>query len=77
MWISKLLLRNYKGFKDSGLIEFCKGINVLVGANNAGKSTILKSIYMLQKMNSNEGDIRKGRTHSRWIFILKMPRESR
>src|SRR5207249_1274209 len=33
---------------DSGEIEFSKSVNLLVGQNNSGKSTILRSLYLLQ-----------------------------
>lgn len=48
MWISSLQLTNVRGFQDSGIISFSKGINILVGRNNSGKSTILKALYLLQ-----------------------------
>jgi len=48
MWVKSLKLERIKGFLDSGLIEFSKGINLLVGANNSGKSTVLRSIALLQ-----------------------------
>jgi len=48
MWLKTIQLTNIKGFANSGTIEFAKGINVLAGINNAGKSTLLKSIWLLQ-----------------------------
>ena len=32
-------------FNDGFKIEFCDGINVLIGENGVGKTTILKMIY--------------------------------
>jgi AAA15 family ATPase/GTPase len=55
MWIKNLKLDRVKGFHDSGLIEFSKGINLLVGANNSGKSTILRSLALLQPFPDNSG----------------------
>jgi AAA15 family ATPase/GTPase len=58
MWISKVKLKNIRGFEDSGDINFSKKINILTGANNSGKSTILKSVYLIQSYDSlNENDI--------------------
>lgn len=48
MWLKSIQLLNTKGFIDTGVIEFAKGVNVLVGANNSGKSTILRAIQFLQ-----------------------------
>lgn len=43
MYISKLMINNYKSIKDETFI-FNKGINVLVGKNNAGKSNIVSAL---------------------------------
>lgn len=43
MYISKLIIRNYKSIKNETFI-FNKGINVLVGKNNAGKSNIVSAL---------------------------------
>lgn len=43
MYISKLIVKNYKSIKDETFI-FNKGINVLVGKNNAGKSNIVSAL---------------------------------
>lgn len=43
MYISKLIINNYKSIKDETFI-FNKGINVLVGKNNAGKSNIVSAL---------------------------------
>jgi len=52
MWISSIQLTNIKGFKNSGEVKFSKGINILIGSNNSGKSTILRAIYKVQKLDS-------------------------
>ncbi len=51
MWISELQVINVKSFADSGLLKLSKGINVIVGKNNAGKSTLLQSVLCLQSTN--------------------------
>ena len=43
MYIKKLIIKNYKSIKDETFI-FNKGINVLVGKNNAGKSNIVLAL---------------------------------
>src|SRR5208282_6863616 len=48
MWVKSLHLKNIKSFADSDEIEFSSGINLLVGPNNAGKSTIIRAISVLQ-----------------------------
>nr|WP_298891451.1 AAA family ATPase [uncultured Acinetobacter sp.] len=46
MKIEKLVLQNYKSFKERTIIEFNDGLNILVGDNEAGKSTILEAIHL-------------------------------
>lgn len=48
MYIDNLILENIKSFKGHNQLNFCKGINTIVGVNNSGKSTIIKSLLMLQ-----------------------------
>lgn len=46
MNIKKLYIENYKCFKGPFEIEFIDGVNILVGNNEAGKSTILEAIHL-------------------------------
>lgn len=46
MKIEKLVLKNYKSFKERTVIEFNETLNILVGDNEAGKSTILEAIHL-------------------------------
>ena len=46
MKIKKLVLKNYKSFKSRTEINFNDGLNILVGDNEAGKSTILEAIHL-------------------------------
>lgn len=43
--ITKIVLKNFKVFQDS-TIELDPGVNILVGNNEAGKSTLLEAIYL-------------------------------
>ncbi|MEY2511219.1 MAG: hypothetical protein QOE26_1982 [Verrucomicrobiota bacterium] len=47
MWINSLELHNVRAFKAEK-VELSKGINVFVGPNNAGKSTVLLPLLSLQ-----------------------------
>jgi hypothetical protein len=51
MWISELQVLNIKSFADSGFLQLSRGINVIVGKNNAGKSTLLQSVLCMQSTN--------------------------
>ena len=46
MNIEKVNIENYKCFGGKFSIEFNQGINILVGDNEAGKSTILEAINL-------------------------------
>ena len=45
MKITSIHLKNFLVFKGELDAEFCEGINVIVGGNATGKTTILKCIY--------------------------------
>lgn len=63
MWVKTLAINNIKSFASSGNINLSKNINVLLGANNAGKSTIIKALYLLQQNTFGVTDIRIGQNH--------------
>lgn len=46
MAISKVKIQNFKSFKDTFTLTLNKGLNVLVGDNESGKSTILEAIHI-------------------------------
>lgn len=46
MYISKVEITNYKGFKNTE-IELKDGLNVIIGHNNGGKSTLLEAISLV------------------------------
>ena len=46
MYLSKFQLVNYKSFRDSGLLEFKPGINIIVGTNNSGKTALLEALLL-------------------------------
>jgi putative ATP-dependent endonuclease of the OLD family len=46
MYIKKITIKNYKCFKGIFELELNKNVNILVGNNEAGKSTILEAIHL-------------------------------
>jgi putative ATP-dependent endonuclease of OLD family len=46
MYISKIRIQNYRCFEDT-TIEFNKGLNVLIGENNSGKTSVLKALRLV------------------------------
>jgi predicted ATP-dependent endonuclease of OLD family len=55
MYVSKIKLHNFKGFKGDHEIVFDKGINFFVGDNNCGKSSVFEAIdFIRSKKERNE-----------------------
>src|SRR3989344_6040264 len=55
MYISKIKLHNFKGFKEDHEIIFDIGVNFFVGDNNCGKSSIFEAIdFIRTKRDRNE-----------------------
>ena len=46
MYISNLHIKNFRCFEEI-FIEFSEGMNVLIGSNNAGKTTVIRAIEMV------------------------------
>lgn len=63
MYISKLSIKNYKSFLDSGDIDLKKDIFAFIGQNNTGKSAVLDSIqafFPTSKKGITSEDFHKG-----------------
>ena len=48
MYISKLVVKNYKLLKDVNL-DFNESINIFVGENDSGKSTLLEALSIIRR----------------------------
>ena len=46
MFITKIIIENFKCFEGSFSLDLNKGLNILVGDNEAGKSTILEAVNL-------------------------------
>lgn len=61
MKITAITIENVRGFQKVPKTDFSNSINVFIGPNNAGKSTILNSIFLLQRQSVlNQNDITLG-----------------
>lgn len=48
MWIRQVEIENFKSFFKPQVITFAPGFNLILGANNAGKSTVLQALDLAQ-----------------------------
>jgi predicted ATP-dependent endonuclease of OLD family len=72
MKITAVELKNIRGFKYLPKTDFSERINVLIGSNNSGKSTILNSIFSLQRPNALVGsDVTIGEIDGEVKLFLK------
>lgn len=46
MAISRVEIKNFLVFKGEFVADFCPGINVLIGGNGTGKTTLLKELHL-------------------------------
>ena len=53
VFISNLAIENFRGFKNKTNIEFNEGLNIIIGENNAGKTTVLKALQLIFDINNN------------------------
>lgn len=60
MKITAIQLKNLRGFKEVSKTDFSESINIFIGPNNAGKSTVLNAIFMLQRNVLGKNDITIG-----------------
>lgn len=51
MYIQKVTIRNYRNFNDFSM-KFRKGLNVIIGSNNSGKTGLLYAIRLLSDPSS-------------------------
>ena len=64
MKVTSIRLHNFRSFVDSGTIGLGQ-VNVFIGANNSGKSSILKALYLMQVgCDSGFPDVRIGTTNT-------------
>jgi putative ATP-dependent endonuclease of OLD family len=60
MWLKSIHLRNYKSIRSACLAN-CRGMNVLIGKNNAGKTNVMGAIALLH------GHLRRGVISREWL----------
>jgi predicted ATP-dependent endonuclease of OLD family len=54
MSIKKVIMENFLVFKNKLEIDFASGVNVIIGENATGKTTLLKGMYACLQINNNK-----------------------
>ena len=47
MAIKRIEVKDFLVFKGEFTVDFCPGVNVIIGGNATGKTTLLKALYRL------------------------------
>ena len=58
MYINSIKIKNYRNYEDF-YMKFKEGLNVIIGANNAGKTNLLHAINLLKDLNIDIDDFNK------------------
>jgi predicted ATPase len=59
MWIKQIKVENIRCFEGENTLSFSRGINLLIGVNSSGKSTLISSIGFLEGVGSLSHPLRK------------------
>lgn len=69
MYISRIKLHNFKGFKDDHEVVFDRGVNFFVGNNNCGKSSIFEAIDFIRTKKLKEEVITKNTSEEDFVSV--------
>lgn len=58
MYINSIRIKNYRNYENF-YMKFKEGLNVIIGANNAGKTNLLHAINLLKDLNIDIDDFNK------------------
>ncbi len=64
MYIESLEISNYKSFNKPQLLQLSRGINIVIGKNNVGKTTFLDALTFFVN-NPHKGSIKANSSHLR------------
>ena len=56
MAINRIELKDFLVFKGEFTSDFCSGVNVFIGGNGTGKTTLLRAMYAVQERSGNIND---------------------
>ena len=63
MWIKQIEIENFKSFYEPETMRFAAGFNLILGANNAGKSSVLQALDLTQEFSAPHRSVRSLPAH--------------
>ena len=57
MAIKRIEVKDFLVFKGEFAADFCHGVNVLIGGNGTGKTTIMRCLYELKGLSTHTGGV--------------------
>jgi len=69
VYISRIKLHNFKGFKDDHELIFDVGLNFFVGDNNCGKSSVFEAIDFIRTKKTRDEVITKNSNDSDFVSV--------
>jgi AAA15 family ATPase/GTPase len=75
MAINRVEIKDFLVFKGEFAMDFCPGVNVLIGANATGKTTLMKAMYAICRHYprlrlSNEREFWEGKASFNFAYVL-------
>lgn len=72
MRVVSIRLKNFRSFEDSGVVKLSKKITVLIGANNSGKTSVLRGLQLIQDAAYNKfSDVRVNTSESNVDIVFE------
>jgi len=64
MAINRIEIKDFLAFRGDFVCDFCDGVNVVIGGNGTGKTTLLKVMYMLVSQPAKKfNDLNQGKAY--------------
>ena len=67
MAINRVEINDFLVFKDEFAVNFCPGVNVLIGSNGTGKTTLLKLLFWYAKYGKYKDWETNSESHSKFV----------
>jgi hypothetical protein len=73
MLVQAIEIENFRSFRDSQTLQLYPGFNILLGANNSGKSTVLSALDLNQLSDPTMATKRRASPSLGWTLGHVLP----